>query len=43
MREVVSDSQCAQREVEDLLNPISPLLEFLNGRGKGNQGKRFGA
>lgn len=43
MREVVSDSRCAQREVENLLNPISPLLEFLNGRGKGNQEERFGA
>lgn len=42
VREVISDSQRVQREVEDLLNQISPLPEFLNGRGKGNQGKRFG-
>lgn len=42
VREVISDSQRVQREVEDLLNQISPLPEFLNGREKGNQGKRFG-
>lgn len=41
--EVISASQHVQRDVEDLLNQISPILEFLNGRGKGNQGKRFGA